>query len=192
MNDAKLLLAAILAAFLLLSPAAHNFAPTRADQKPNPPVETETLIGQQAPAMKMTYLNGQEVELQKFKGKTVVLCFWSTWSPACWNDIWFINELYTKNKDPNQIILAVTPILRERKKEEVERFITRRNLTLQAATCTTNILEEYKISQIPTVFIIDPNGKILCQETGPIREEEDFKENLDKVLETPKSPAVAD
>lgn len=91
MKDLKLFLAAFLGIFFVFSPVVNNFflveklLPTPGiTSKPLPSIKEKNMIGQQSPNLKMIYLDGKEVELEQFKGKTIVLYFWSTWCPTCW------------------------------------------------------------------------------------------------------------
>ena len=186
MKDLKLLLAAFLGIFFVFSPVANNFLlvekilPTPGiTSKPLPPIKEENMVGQQAPDFKMVYLDGKEVDLEDFRGKTVVLYFWSTWCPTCWKGMWFMNDLYVKNVAPNQIVVLAANIGFRDRQSEIKRFMKRRDLKLPVTICSTDVMAEFNISGIPAVFIIDDQGIIRHEEMGSIREKE-FREKLKK------------
>ena len=193
MKDLKLLLAAFLGIFIVFSPVANNFflvekiLPTPGiTSKPLPPVEEKNMVGQQAPNLKMVYLNDNEIEQEDFKGKTVVLYFWSTWCPTCWKGMWFMNDLYMKNADPNKIVVLAANIGFRDRQGEIERFMKRRDLKLPITICRTDAMAQFNISGIPAAFIIDDHGIIRYEEIGSIREKE-FREKLKKILKESNS-----
>ena len=188
MRDLKLLLAAFLGIFFVFSPVANNFflveklLPTPGiTSKPLPSIEEKTMVGQQSPNLKMIYLDGKEVELEQFKGKAIVLYFWSTWCPTCWKGMWFMNDLHMKNANPNQVVILAANIGFRDRQNEIERFMTRRNLKLPVTICNTEVMAQFNISGIPAVFIIDDQGIIRYEEIGSIKENQ-FREKL-KLLE---------
>lgn len=199
MKELKLLLAAFLGIFIVFSPVVNNLslleklAPGPGiTSTPLPEVKPQSIVGEQAPDLKMKLMNGKEVELRDFRGRTVVLYFWSTWCPTCWKGMWFMNELYTKNENPKLLVLAANAGFRDRN-AEIQRFVNRRNLRLPVTICTTDAMAKYKIQGIPTVFIVDGQGKIRHQEMGAIKEQE-FKAKLKRILKEPQynqQPAIA-
>lgn len=174
MNDAKSLLAAFLAVALVFSPTVDHFSLVE-NLLSNLETKQDTLqaeeaitVGQEAPDFGMVFLNGPRSDLSDFKGKTVVLYFWSPRSPACWKDIWFVNKLHqTGNSD--QVVLAVCACSGKRV-QEVEDFLKRRRLKLPVVLCDPRVLQQYKIKTIPALLMIDSQGKIVRQKNGEIPE----------------------
>ncbi len=189
MKDLKLLLAAFLGIFFVFSPVANNFLlvekilPTPGiTSKPLPSIKEKTMIGQQAPNLKMVYLDGKEVELEVFKGKTIVLYFWSTWCPTCWKGMWFINDLHIKNAIPEQVVVLAANVGFRDRQSEIEQFMKRRDLKIPVTICSTDVMAQFNISGIPEVFIVDDQGIIRHEEMGPIKEKE-FREKLKIISE---------
>lgn len=189
MRDLKLLLAAFLGIFFVFSPVANNFLLVEKilpapgiTSKPLPSIKEKTMVGQQAPNLKMVCLDGKEVELEDFKGKTMVLYFWSTWCPTCWKGMWFMNDLHIKNNNSNQVIILAVNIGFRDCQSKIERFMKRRDLKLPVTICSTDAMSQFNISGIPVAFIIDDQGIIHCEEMGPI-EGKGFREKLKKILD---------
>src|SRR5260370_38316878 len=54
------------------------------------------LAGKPAPELTVTDIQGKSVALSSFKGKTVLLDFWTTWCPPCRADAPALDKLYRK------------------------------------------------------------------------------------------------
>ncbi|MDB5300242.1 MAG: redoxin protein, partial [Phycisphaerales bacterium] len=72
--------------------------------EPNP---ADALVGQEAPAFKVTGLDGKEVSLSDLKGKVIVLDFWATWCPPCRASLPHLNKLYDEKKGEGLQVFAV-------------------------------------------------------------------------------------
>lgn len=196
MKDFRILIAAFVALFVVLSPVVHNLALKPESPSPNPgftetgilPIEDIEILGRQAPNPEMRYLKGDEVDLESFRGKTVVFYLWSTWAPPSPRGMWFMNKLHTTNTDPDLVILAANIGYRDRI-EEIERFVNRRDLTVPVVTCTPDVLAQFNVRGIPASFIIDSQGIIRHEDMGLISEKE-FNKRLKQILEEEKKEPV--
>ena len=189
MKELKIAIAAFIALFVVLSPAFYNlalkpeaFIPNAGVVEPEIKSLNDTaMVGLPAPNPDMKYLNGGKIELEAFRGKTVVVYLWSTWCPGCPKGLWHMNQLHLKKENPDFVVLAANMGFRDRQ-EEIEHFVKRRNLTLPVVICTPEVMAQFNIKGIPAVFIIDSQGTIQYEALGPINEEE-FEEKLKQVVE---------
>ena len=62
-------------------------------------------IGKPAPNFILENINGEEVSLEDYKGKIIMLNFWATWCPYCVKEMPDMNQLQEENDD--LVILAV-------------------------------------------------------------------------------------
>ena len=189
----ELFIAAFLALFVVLSPAAHfsgfsgSLRPEVSEEEVYPIEETD-MVGQPTPNPDMNYLNGEKLDMVDFRGKTLVLYLWSTWAPTVPKGMWFLNQLDRKNEDTGLAILAANIGFRDRV-EEIEYYVNRRNLELTVVTSTADVLSKFNVQGVPAVFIIDGEGIIRYEALGEIDETE-FNEALGRVLDSRKGTDI--
>jgi len=134
------------------------------------------LTGKLAPDFHLQNLDGQSVSLSDFRGKTVLINFWTTWCPPCRYEMPFLQEIYDEWSDRGLMVLAVDIGERPAK---VKEFVRSNNLTLPVLLDTErDTVQKYVISAYPTTFFIDKDGIILGRITGAFPS----KEAIEKVL----------
>jgi peroxiredoxin len=119
-----------------------------------------------APNFSLEDLKGKKLELRNFKGKVVFLNFWATWCGPCKEEMPSIEALYQQFKEKDFVFLTIS--VDYEGKKPVKEFIEKQRYTfpvLLDPKCET--LDLYKVTRIPTTFIIDKNRKIIGKATGP-------------------------
>jgi thiol-disulfide isomerase/thioredoxin/outer membrane lipoprotein-sorting protein len=151
---------------------AKHFAytpPASAHQPPPPP--TVLANGSVAPDFLATTPDGKEVHLSDFKGKPIVLDFWATWCGPCKASMPHLNNVYKQVKDKDVVVLAVCVL---DNKDAYDKWVADNKTTYEfptlfdpAGTNDNNIAAKlYKVSGIPTQFVIDKDGKIAASSIG--------------------------
>jgi peroxiredoxin len=135
-----------------------------------------TSVGCLAADFKLASLSGQEVKLSDYRGRPVVLNFW-TYCSACKAELPYIQSVYDNRESlaPNLVVLAVNvsqPI------DQVEQFVSYYGYTFEFLLDTwATVASDYYIHEIPTTFFVDKNGIIEDVYVGsfsgpePIRQE---------------------
>ncbi|MCS3556158.1 MULTISPECIES: TlpA disulfide reductase family protein [unclassified Sphingobacterium] len=123
-------------------------------------------LGQPAPAFTSKDLNGQDISLSDFKGKFVLLEFWSSTCGSCLASTPDLLKAYNKFKDKNFTILGFS--MDEKKREAAWRkaIETHHMSWPQACTLTEKydpIGNLYGVEMLPTSYLIDPNGIIIAK-----------------------------
>lgn len=135
----------------------------------------KSIIKETAPGFTLKDLDGKTITLASLKGKTVVLDFWATWCGPCKASFPAMQKAQEKYKnDPNVKFLFVHTWEKDPKAAaEARKFITEHHYPFQvlmdlkdAETGENKVVSSYKVSGIPTKFIIDKNGNIRFKFTG--------------------------
>ena len=115
--------------------------------------------------VKLQNTAGRYVRLDDFRGKIVLLNFWTTWCPSCITEMPSMETLHRKLLGKN---FAMVTVNIKESAAQVKAFFDRNKLSFAALLDTTGEVSiEFGIRAIPTSFIIDKSGKIIGQISGP-------------------------
>jgi thiol-disulfide isomerase/thioredoxin len=122
------------------------------------------LVGNPAPELAVTDIRGKPLSLAAFKGKTVLLDFWTTWCPPCRADAPALDKLYSKygGKD-----LAIVSISVSEDRAIVEKFLSEHPRNFPVVLTTENEMPHpYQIGIFPTYIVIDGDGSVASASEG--------------------------
>lgn len=128
-------------------------------------------------------LDGKKAgNVNEYAGKLVILNFWATWCPPCKAEMPSMEKLYKKYKDEGLEILAVSvdkagsSIVKQFQKDNDYTFPMFHDSRKEAS-------KKFRISSIPTTYIIDKKGKIVDTIRGSINwMRKDVISNIEKLL----------
>ncbi len=107
------------------------------------------------------FATGQELSLQSFRGKVVLLDFWATWCPPCMASLPEIRELYETFHPQGFEIVAVSL---DESREELARVLREHRISWPVAfegkRWDNSLANLYRVYQIPTTYLLDRNGVI--------------------------------
>lgn len=125
---------------------------------------TELLpAGTLAPEFEIQDMSGKTVRLSDFRGSYVVLDFWATWCPDCRADVPALKEIVKKYGSKKIRFISISSdtdrekwvsYVKENKMKwtHVSELVPRKESKVSA---------DYRVRWIPSVYVIDPEGKIL-------------------------------
>jgi thiol-disulfide isomerase/thioredoxin len=116
------------------------------------------LLNHDSPNFQAKTLTGEKVNLNDYRGKVILLDFWATWCPPCRAELPTIAKLYGDYKDKNVVVFGVN----EEEGGVAKKYLEKNSLnlpTLEDASQKAHRL--YRISAIPTVYIIATDGKVM-------------------------------
>lgn len=142
----------ILWLILILAVACNN--------KPNETTEEE-LPKNLIERIKLSDLEGNDIRLSDFKGKTVFLNYWATWCRPCISEMPDIDKAAQILSSENFIFLAAS----DEEIEKVKKFIEPYNYSFQFVHSETSVFD-LDIMALPTTMIINKEGKIVFNEVG--------------------------
>ena len=118
--------------------------------------------GTEAPAFTLKTPEGKEVALSDFRGKYVVLDFWASWCPDCRKDAPEVKALWEKYGDK----VAFVGVSFDTEKDKWTEYINENGLgwchvSPLAKWKETQVSQDYKVNWIPSMYLVDPEGKIV-------------------------------
>ncbi|TAM97043.1 MAG: TlpA family protein disulfide reductase [Chitinophagaceae bacterium] len=120
-------------------------------------------IGEQVPDIQLRVLNSSQpaMHISQFRGKILILDFWSTWCSACIGEFPKLEVLQNKFKDK----LMILPIGFELEPGDIRKFIIKnKTFTLPTAIQTKQdsvIMKLFPFNGVPHEVWIDKNGKLI-------------------------------
>jgi peroxiredoxin/outer membrane lipoprotein-sorting protein len=115
------------------------------------------LLHQPAPDFELKTLEGDKVRLADLKGRPVLLSFWASWCGPCRRELPLLSALYEQYKNKGLVILGVN----DEGRGTARKFAETAGLTFQTLDDSNfKVNRLYRVRAIPTLFLIDPQGKI--------------------------------
>jgi len=122
-------------------------------------------------------LQGNPVDFNQFKGKTVFLNLWATWCGPCRAEMPSIQSLYEK-VDKNKVVFVMLDWFEDAKK--TSKYIDGKKFTFPVYLVNNDVPEQLNVSSIPTTFVISPSGEIATKKMGTTNyDTEKFKNFLE-------------
>ena len=128
-------------------------------------------------------LDGKRISLDDYKGKVVLLDFWSIYCVSCIQEMPSLVALYDKYKDQGFVTYGVD--LDSFSPKRVERFIKGLNFTITYPVIIDRkrqIATAFKVGMLPTTIIIGKDGKVKLFHIGYKPGDEDEFDHLIKTL----------
>jgi len=122
---------------------------------------------------------GYPIRLAQREGHPLLLLFWATWCPACRDELPAIDRVARKYAGSGLQTLAVTDEIGA--EARVAQFLLDQGLTVPVAVEKGQARSAYRIGTIPTVYLIDGNGKIAWSRVGAVSESR-LSEAVERVL----------
>ena len=139
------------------SPGEIKVSRTGIPQIPNP--ITAPPIG------KLKTLDGETVSMESLRGKVVILDFWATWCGPCRMTIPVLQELHKKHGKDGLVVIGIS----DEPGEVVKPFVGRGGMDYRIVADPDTKMTwgaNYEVESLPTMAVIDRNGKLRMYEKG--------------------------
>jgi len=135
------------------------------------------LLNSPAPDFNLKDLDGNDVKLSGLMGKTVLINFWKTTSPACVHDLPIFQELYNEWDGRGDVVFLSIDLGEGSAK--VNDFVERRNYTFPVYMDTHwEAGRLYQIHAFPTTCLVDNQGYLRFFFAGPFQDRAVLDEKL--------------
>ena len=121
--------------------------------------------GKPVPSISYPDASGNLKGLESYKGKYLLIDFWASWCGPCRQAIPKVKELYNEYHDKGFDVLSVSI---DTDKKAWEKAMGEENMPWEQLLSPDKdkTMKQFQFSGIPTLYFIDPTGKIIKTFTG--------------------------
>jgi len=127
-------------------------------------VKVHLKAGHEAPAFEIATLEGQPLKLSDYRGRYVLLDFWATWCGPCVQELPHLEETFKAFGGDERF--AMIGLSLDYKADAARRFVSERELGwvqgFLGPWSKTDIPQQFGVTGIPSLVLIDPEGKIVA------------------------------
>lgn len=116
---------------------------------------------QMAPNFKVKSVTGEEISLEKYRGKIVLIDFWATWCPPCRQEMPAMRELANKYTGEQFVVIGINL---DTDKGQMKKYLEAEKITwpqyYDGNGWNNKISRMYNVSSIPYTVLVDHNGVV--------------------------------
>jgi peroxiredoxin len=114
--------------------------------------------GQAAPSFKVSTTSGQQVSLESYRGRVLVLDFFATWCKPCRASIPHLVEMNRKYGQQGLYVLGMSAD--EDGEKVVKAFADKNHMSYPVALAGESTLVDFGVRSVPVMFVIDKKGRV--------------------------------
>lgn len=162
----KKLLVLLLLSVFIMSSCTTPITPIKSSEGK---VAAGTLEGNMAPDFTLKDIDGKDVKLSDYRGKTVILNFFGVWCGWCVKEMPGFIKVYNEYKNKNVELLVVDS---GDTKAKLQEYLANNSFNIKPVLDDKNtVVKLYKVNGFPTSYIIDSKGFIQRVHRGYMEED---------------------
>ena len=112
--------------------------------------------------------SGNEINLNHYVGKLVIINFWATWCAPCKKEMPSLDKLYQVNNFKNLQVFAVN--MEQPNTSKTKKFFTNLNIKKLEIFFDRNLnsVKEFKLRGVPTTVLINKKGEEFARIIGEV------------------------
>ena len=112
--------------------------------------------------------SGNQINLNQYNGKLVIINFWATWCAPCKKEMPSLDQLYQDNSFKNLQVLAVN--MEQPNTIKTKKFFTHLNIKKLEIFFDRNLnfVKEFKLRGVPTTILINKKGEEFARIIGEV------------------------
>ena len=112
--------------------------------------------------------SGDEINLNNYLGKLIIINFWATWCTPCKKEMPTLDNLYLNNNFKNLQVFAVN--MEQPNKLKTKKFFSDLNIKKLEIFFDRNLnfVKEFKLKGVPTTVLINKKGEEFARVIGEV------------------------
>ncbi|WP_430390664.1 TlpA family protein disulfide reductase [Dyella sp. 20L07] len=136
-------------------------------------------VGQPAPGITLSTLDGRHISLDALRGKTVILTFWATWCEPCRDELPLLSQYAQEHAHDNLVVLGFSLDAPD-SLTQVRQIAS--NLSFPTGLLGDPHVPGYgRIWRLPVSFVIDRQG-LLVHDGWKDKQPEFTRERLERIV----------
>ncbi len=147
-------------------------------------VVVTTHLNEKLAEFELKDLDGNLILSADYKGKVLVLDFWTTWCGMCLKAFPNFQEVYEKFKDHPDVAFVAVNMGRKDPIAHVRAFIDTNGYSFPVAYDEgSKVSDRFEINHLPTLLVIDKSGRIRIRHIGYSKAMEDYATQISEYIE---------
>ena len=112
-------------------------------------------------------MQGNTHTVEQYRGKWIVVNFWGIFCGPCLREMPELSVFHDEHKDHDAVVLGINQ--EELPAQVLERFVDKMKISFPLLSVPFEQATPFgKVTLLPTTFIINPEGKLVARQQGPI------------------------